>query len=331
MKGIILYLRNWVISDKESLFDNWTRLLIYGLIIGIFKFLTKFIELQFIQEFANYCILFLIGAAYSFNQNRYRDSLISGLVLLSLVIIIDSLLKSITTLNPQDQYNVFGNFILLRYLLKSIPYVVIGIISNYKVTIKYMVLGAVGGILYFFYSQIFLWHDFVIVNQLSDSNILLSAFMIDLQNFYNSLYFNSTSAFILPVIFLFSINPAFIKFLISFQNRVNRTQFLIPYLFLYLIQAVLTYLLVFTIHNFIHERGELISVSIYILHIVIYSALYLFLSIGIIALCVKRLHASDHSGWWLLLIFIPLVNLYLIYLLILKRGDKWDNDYTYVI
>ncbi|WP_343562849.1 DUF805 domain-containing protein [Sphingobacterium sp.] len=45
-----------------------------------------------------------------------------------------------------------------------------------------------------------------------------------------------------------------------------------------------------------------------------------------IAVAVRRLHDTNKSGWFLLLIFIPFVNLYLIYLLLIE-GDKGPNQY----
>ena len=46
----------------------------------------------------------------------------------------------------------------------------------------------------------------------------------------------------------------------------------------------------------------------------------------VLAVGVRRLHDVGKSGWWLLLQFVPLANLYLLYLFI-KRGDAGDNIY----
>lgn len=45
-----------------------------------------------------------------------------------------------------------------------------------------------------------------------------------------------------------------------------------------------------------------------------------------IAVGVRRLHDTNKSGWFLLLAFIPLANLYLLYLMIIE-GDKGPNQY----
>ncbi|ULT28415.1 DUF805 domain-containing protein [Sphingobacterium sp. E70] len=47
---------------------------------------------------------------------------------------------------------------------------------------------------------------------------------------------------------------------------------------------------------------------------------------GIAAVGVRRLHDTNKSGWFLLLGLIPLVNLYLIYLMVIE-GDKGPNQY----
>jgi len=45
-----------------------------------------------------------------------------------------------------------------------------------------------------------------------------------------------------------------------------------------------------------------------------------------IAVAIRRLHDTNKSGWFLLLAFVPLANLYLIYLFIIE-GDKGPNEY----
>ena len=45
-----------------------------------------------------------------------------------------------------------------------------------------------------------------------------------------------------------------------------------------------------------------------------------------IAVGVRRLHDIGKSGWWYLLAFVPLVNLYLLYLLI-KDSQPGENEY----
>lgn len=42
---------------------------------------------------------------------------------------------------------------------------------------------------------------------------------------------------------------------------------------------------------------------------------------------VKRLHDIDASGWWAILIFIPLVNLFLGIVLLFRKGTNGENRF----
>ncbi|MEY4761997.1 MAG: hypothetical protein RLZZ200_1853 [Pseudomonadota bacterium] len=45
-----------------------------------------------------------------------------------------------------------------------------------------------------------------------------------------------------------------------------------------------------------------------------------------VAVAVRRLHDTDRSGWWALLIPVPVVQIVLLYFLI-QEGDEGGNDY----
>ena len=54
---------------------------------------------------------------------------------------------------------------------------------------------------------------------------------------------------------------------------------------------------------------------------------YSYLSLCGLSLQIKRLHDTNHSGWWYFLSFIPIVGpFYLLYLTI-KQGDESSNKY----
>ncbi len=46
-----------------------------------------------------------------------------------------------------------------------------------------------------------------------------------------------------------------------------------------------------------------------------------------IAVSIRRLHDSDHSGWWMLFVFVPLVGLIVLLVLLLRNGTKGDNRF----
>ena len=59
---------------------------------------------------------------------------------------------------------------------------------------------------------------------------------------------------------------------------------------------------------------------------VVFGAIFLFSLIFVVSLHVRRLHDTNKSGWWSLLIFIPPINLILLFLLLCK-GDDTPNAY----
>jgi len=58
------------------------------------------------------------------------------------------------------------------------------------------------------------------------------------------------------------------------------------------------------------------------------SGLYaLFIFIPSLAVSVRRLHDTEHTGWWMLLLFIPLIGpLVFLYFMVIE-GDEGDNEY----
>lgn len=57
---------------------------------------------------------------------------------------------------------------------------------------------------------------------------------------------------------------------------------------------------------------------------------------GIYAICtflpylaamVRRMHDTNRNGWWLLLIFIPIIGFIVVIIFLLLKGDKGKNDY----
>ena len=53
----------------------------------------------------------------------------------------------------------------------------------------------------------------------------------------------------------------------------------------------------------------------------------LFYFYGLVVITAKRLHDTDHRAWWMLLSFIPLLNVFLFLYLILRSGSTGNNAY----
>ena len=65
---------------------------------------------------------------------------------------------------------------------------------------------------------------------------------------------------------------------------------------------------------------------------IVWVLLLLWIQLGMLGYAVRRLHDSDHSGWWLWLDCIPLGWLFLLYFLILpsvKKPVRWGT-YLYI-
>ncbi|NCO70112.1 MULTISPECIES: DUF805 domain-containing protein [Shewanella] len=101
----------------------------------------------------------------------------------------------------------------------------------------------------------------------------------------------------------------------DFSGRARRKEYWMFALISMIISIVLT-LLDMGVGLYSELYGAGLLSSIYSLAIVIPS----------IAVSVRRLHDTDHSGWWLLLMFIPLLGA-LILLVVMCFNSKDDNEY----
>jgi uncharacterized membrane protein YhaH (DUF805 family) len=85
----------------------------------------------------------------------------------------------------------------------------------------------------------------------------------------------------------------------------------------------------FAINGFILKL-QITSEMIRYASLLIILVLLISLIIAIVMICIKRLHDTNHRGKWLFLIFVPIANIYLLYLLFLKKGDIEYNRYNQI-
>ncbi|WP_321326023.1 DUF805 domain-containing protein [Thiomicrorhabdus sp.] len=107
-----------------------------------------------------------------------------------------------------------------------------------------------------------------------------------------------------------------IKNYATFTGRATRQQYWMFYLFyiiFYIILSVLENALGLTLGEF----GEGILTIIYSLALLIPS----------IAILARRLHDTGRSGWWILLIFIPLIGAIVILIFTLLDSERQANEY----
>ncbi len=103
----------------------------------------------------------------------------------------------------------------------------------------------------------------------------------------------------------------------NFEGRARRKEFWMFVLFVFLISAALN--IAAMILSFI--SGALGGIIYFVAGIVSLALLIPYLAVG-----VRRLHDTGNPTWYIVLAFIPLVNLYFLYLMI-KEGDVGPNEF----
>ncbi len=92
---------------------------------------------------------------------------------------------------------------------------------------------------------------------------------------------------------------------IFFRGRINRATFLVGVLGLGILIGIAR------------------VISLYVLTLLL-GVIFLFLAFS---LWIRRLHDVGMSGWWAILILVPVVNLFLLGYLLFKAGDDQKNRF----
>jgi len=107
----------------------------------------------------------------------------------------------------------------------------------------------------------------------------------------------------------------FLKKLTTHEGRRNRVEFLKGIGFLYLLMAII------------------VGIVIAFKDIPQFGILY-FLVIPIAIsgwfICIQRLHDCGQTGYWMLLKFVPVINLCLFLYLFFMPGNRYPNEYDFV-
>ena len=77
--------------------------------------------------------------------------------------------------------------------------------------------------------------------------------------------------------------------------------------------------------SFVLEKLFDTSKSDFLLVLIIIMAIAVLISW--IMLVIRRCHDIGRSGWWCLLLVIPLINIIFMMILIFKKGNQGDNEY----
>lgn len=99
----------------------------------------------------------------------------------------------------------------------------------------------------------------------------------------------------------------------SYEGRLNREPFILRVLVLCILSGIMGCLVNAIFNASIRDQAYLL--------------LTLPFSVSGIMLTIRRLHDTNHSGWWWFTCLIPFLNFYTIYLMYFKRGTTGDNRF----
>lgn len=111
----------------------------------------------------------------------------------------------------------------------------------------------------------------------------------------------------------------------NFKGRARRKEYwMYTLIFTVLLIALMT--IMFSVLSFSDETGIETGPSVYLTVILVIVFLFAHL-IPSIALTVRRLHDTGKSGWWYLIVFVPYLGNFVIFIFTLIDGDRGDNKY----
>lgn len=104
-----------------------------------------------------------------------------------------------------------------------------------------------------------------------------------------------------------------------YKGRIGRKFYFFGILF-FLLAFVLTAIIVFSIFTDYYEELTTLGVVIFLLSYVLY---FIFLT----SLHVRRFHDKGDSGWYILFLLVPLVNIVIAITLLFEKGNSGMNKY----
>ena len=114
--------------------------------------------------------------------------------------------------------------------------------------------------------------------------------------------------------FIEAIKICFNKY-VDFKGRARRSEYWFFYLFTIISSLVLGFME--GLIGIFPNTDQAVLANIFSLLVIIPS----------IAVGVRRLHDTNHSGWWYLLIIIPIIGWIIILIWLCKNSDEGDNRF----
>jgi uncharacterized membrane protein YhaH (DUF805 family) len=103
---------------------------------------------------------------------------------------------------------------------------------------------------------------------------------------------------------------------VDFGGRARRKEYWMFVLFNVIISVVLV-MVDLALGTFSAERGMGLLGGIYSLGVLLPS----------LSVCVRRLHDTDRSGWWLLIAFVPCVGAFVLLYFLVDEGTRGSNHF----
>ena len=111
----------------------------------------------------------------------------------------------------------------------------------------------------------------------------------------------------------------------NFKGRARRKEYwMYTLIFTVLLIALMT--IMFSVLSFSDETGIETGPGVYLTVILVIVFLFAHF-IPTIALTVRRLHDTGKSGWWYLIVLVPFLGNFVIFIFTLIDGDRGDNKY----
>ena len=111
----------------------------------------------------------------------------------------------------------------------------------------------------------------------------------------------------------------------NFEGRARRKEYwMYNLIFTVLFIALMT--IMFSALSFSDETGIETGPGVY-LTVLLFFVFLVAHFIPLLALTVRRLHDTGKSGWWYLIVFIPYLGNFVIFIFTLIGGDEGDNKY----
>jgi uncharacterized membrane protein YhaH (DUF805 family) len=111
----------------------------------------------------------------------------------------------------------------------------------------------------------------------------------------------------------------------NFKGRARRKEYWM-YTLIFTVLFIALMAIMFSALSFSDETGTEAGPGVY-LTVLLFFVLLVAHFIPSLALTVRRLHDTGKSGWWYLIVFVPYLGNFVIFIFTLIDGDEGENKY----